>query len=256
MLTLIEIPGDVETKAALARSHARLLRPLFERIGVEADHPRETEVLQQHPNCVLYVADGVLRHEVAGKLVRFVGEDDIVVSGEGPLTSLSSDFAAHLLVCPRAAFFEALTGDPAMLGEWLAYRELEIQVLGGLVSAHATEHVDPPADFVRFEPDEAIIHEGDPSGEIFAMVHGEARVLANGVAVGDIHEGEVFGEMGFLTERDRTATVIAVNNCLVQRIGHEDFERLIHSRPQLVIELCRTLARRVASLNDRLAKPQ
>jgi CRP-like cAMP-binding protein len=84
------------------------------------------------------------------------------------------------------------------------------------------------------------------------MLEGSASVQVRGNTVGAIAEGEVFGEISFLTGQPRSASVIATSPCLVQVIEREQFAVMVRANPQLMVHVATTLANRVVELNGKL----
>ena len=52
-----------------------------------------------------------------------------------------------------------------------------------------------------------------------------------------LREGDVFGEVGFLTGRPRTAAVIADGPVEVYEIGRLDIEKLIETNPEVIARI-------------------
>jgi CRP-like cAMP-binding protein len=104
----------------------------------------------------------------------------------------------------------------------------------------------------RYRRDEVIVAEGTPANEVFVMIEGGAAVQIGGRQIGTIGEGEVFGEISFLTGQPRSASVVALGACLVQVIQREQFASMIKSNPQLMVHVATTLANRVVELNGKL----
>lgn len=86
------------------------------------------------------------------------------------------------------------------------------------------------------------------------MIQGSASVMAKGVSLAMIKSGEVFGELSFFTGLKRTATVAALEPCMVQVIDQRQFLRVMKYRPVLVEGMIRTLCHRLVDLNQRVAK--
>lgn len=61
--------------------------------------------------------------------------------------------------------------------------------------------------FMKFNPHEVIITEGEVTEDIYFLLTGTCRVTANHKAVGAINEHQVFGEFSAITREQRTATV-------------------------------------------------
>lgn len=59
-----------------------------------------------------------------------------------------------------------------------------------------------------------------------------------------LHPGDVFGEIGLLTGAPRAATVTARTNALCYRLDKENFEAILHARPELADEFAHILSER------------
>lgn len=101
-----------------------------------------------------------------------------------------------------------------------------------------------------YEGKEAIRETGEP-GEFFGvMLSGRAEILLTGAlgertVIGELNDGDVFGEMSLLTG-DRTVTdIIAGNRCFVLIIPRTVFNSEIVTHPQAVMFLSRLLAERI-----------
>lgn len=66
-----------------------------------------------------------------------------------------------------------------------------------------------------FQDEEIIVVEGDQSTLFYILLKGEARVIKGQEEVGHLNKGECFGEMGYLSNEARTATIIAVGETIV-----------------------------------------
>jgi CRP-like cAMP-binding protein len=86
-------------------------------------------------------------------------------------------------------------------------------------------------DLKSFADGEKVIEEGDSGDSLFLIESGSARVVAHlqgrEVELAILGEGDVFGEVAFLTGRPRTASVIARGPLRVYEIGRLDIERII-----------------------------
>jgi len=257
MLSFTATPEALERLVEQAREQATLLRDGLGDLADAETLELGADACRCFPGTVLYVRDGALKLQQGGKMIRLVNVGDLfAVPVAAPANvSLDSDFSARLLVWDRADLLAELGRRPDLAAAWHAHRELEIRILQGLCAVYATEHVEPSTALQRVEPGAFILCECQPADEIYVLISGEATVEVEGVEVGRILEGEVFGEMGFFTDQHRTATVAAVRECTVQRISRDDFERLVATRPQLATTLLRTMAERVVAVNTRLVHP-
>jgi hypothetical protein len=79
-------------------------------------------------------------------------------------------------------------------------------------------------------PREAIIRHEAPADALYLLLDGYAEVITprtgGTVSVATLGPGDLFGEIGFFTQRPRNATVVALTSCEVFRIPNTQFERL------------------------------
>ena len=89
----------------------------------------------------------------------------------------------------------------------------------------------------RFDAGEVIIRQGDPSDALYVVAAGEVEVVRNAgpaeVALDRFDRGTVFGEVGLLGGTERMATVRAVGEAEVLRLGRDGFEALLAVHPEV-----------------------
>lgn len=104
----------------------------------------------------------------------------------------------------------------------------------------ATEH---------FQSGQVIFREGDKSHEAYYLVSGLVEITirtANGArSLAKIGPGEIFGEMGMIMDRPRSATAAALENTVVETIAEADFEQQIIQRPERLHTYLATLFERI-----------
>lgn len=203
----------------------------------------------------IHVESGCLRWQEGTRLVRMYNDGDWLLAGPdgaGQGASVTSEFTTTARTIDRAAFEQRLRDDPALYGLWEDYRQSQQRILLGLAGVLARDDLSPNTRLQRFQNDQVIVTEGSPANEVFVMLEGAASVRVQGRAVGTIAEGEVFGEISFLTGQPRSASVIATGPCLVQVIEREQFAVMVRANPQLMVHVATTLASRVVDLNSKL----
>jgi CRP-like cAMP-binding protein len=83
-----------------------------------------------------------------------------------------------------------------------------------------------------FERGERIVVEGTASDGFYVLLSGHLSVVAGGWTVGELLEGEIFGEIGLLEGGPRQATVaVASADADALFISTETFRRLLDSLP-------------------------
>ncbi|MFM2422026.1 MAG: hypothetical protein RL291_556, partial [Pseudomonadota bacterium] len=96
-----------------------------------------------------------------------------------------------------------------------------------------------------------LVHEGDPADAMYIVASGRFSVMiaARAHAIAEIGPGQPIGEIAFLTQDRRTATVRALRDSLVLKLDRKAFDAITAKSPRLWQTLASTLARRVAAAN-------
>jgi small-conductance mechanosensitive channel/CRP-like cAMP-binding protein len=106
------------------------------------------------------------------------------------------------------------------------------------------------APFVRGE---AMTRQGAEAHWLYLIIDGEADVLVaidgHSEKLATLHGGDYFGEMGLMTGEPRTATIIARTNVQCYRLDKEEFQAILHRRPEIAEHISHTLARRRVELD-------
>ena len=107
-------------------------------------------------------------------------------------------------------------------------------------------------DTIHFKKGEDIIEEGAPGDcayiveqgavEVSKLTpHGEKQVL------GVLGKSEIFGEMGLIDGLPRSATVTALENCIMSVCSRETFNDLADHNPESLLPIFKVLVRRLRS---------
>jgi CRP-like cAMP-binding protein len=98
-----------------------------------------------------------------------------------------------------------------------------------------------------FAAGERVLRRGLSGGNFYVILEGEASIEIGGEERQRLGRGEFFGEISALTGETPTADVVAATllRCLV--IPAADLEKLLLDRPQFMLRLLRTEARRLRS---------
>ena len=105
---------------------------------------------------------------------------------------------------------------------------------------------------------ETIFSEGDASNEAYIIRAGRVEILKQSserqVRLAVLGEGDVFGEMGLLDERPRSATAHALEHVVADAVGRTEFLRLLRHEPDEAMALLRALFERLRSMNRLVAE--
>ena len=104
------------------------------------------------------------------------------------------------------------------------------------------------ASFLTFAPGEAVVREGEASRALYVIAKGEVMVVRGGQTVARVGEGEVFGEMAFLSGAPRAATVRAGTRLAVVEVDSRALGALLVERGDLAEELAERMAARQQEL--------
>ena len=116
-------------------------------------------------------------------------------------------------------------------------------LFGGLPES-ALKLLAGTARWQEFAPGEAVVREGDASRALFVVARGEAVVERGGKDIARVGEGEVFGEMAFLSGESRTATVRAGSALAVVEVDSQALGALLFHQNELAAELADRMAAR------------
>ncbi len=105
------------------------------------------------------------------------------------------------------------------------------------------------------------IHQGEPTDSLYVVLSGRMRVIQStfespvaGEVLAEIGYGEIFGELGVLTDQPRSATIVAVEHTRCLQISPENFMQVLQRMPEMAIAMLRMLARRLQNADRLLAR--
>jgi anti-sigma regulatory factor (Ser/Thr protein kinase) len=103
---------------------------------------------------------------------------------------------------------------------------------------------------VQIKDGETVFTQGEKSNHLFYIVSGQFEIIANGKTVSVLSPQDIFlGEMSFLLNNRRSATVKAKGRGVLIKITKEAFINAIKERPHYGIFLARLLAQRLVKLH-------
>lgn len=132
-------------------------------------------------------------------------------------------------------------------------KELDVQLLQRLplFSAFPKEEAEALARAAverRYGTGEEVIVEGRPGSSFYLVSSGRLSVRAGGKEIAVLEPGAAFGEMTLLTGEPRTATVVALEDCVLFELGREAFSHHMQTRPERLAQLAELIEQRKAGL--------
>ena len=109
----------------------------------------------------------------------------------------------------------------------------------------------------RFAPGELLVEEGEEAAAFFVLCRGQAEVV-KGLGqdkqrvLGNLTEGNFFGEMALLDGFPRSASVRAVSECECVVLARWDLLALIRTSPEVALGILPVLSRRLRECEDQL----
>ena len=99
----------------------------------------------------------------------------------------------------------------------------------------------------RFEPGDCFIREGDASDALWFITRGQASVQLSTddgtqLRVSGVRAGTTVGQIGFIDQQARSASVVAETIVEAMRLDHASFQRLSQDHPALVQKLLSQLS--------------
>lgn len=126
---------------------------------------------------------------------------------------------------------------------------------GGLDGGRGNGKVGP-VDTKKFGADEVIFREGDESREAYRIASGSVEIAIRTPygprAVAQLHAGEIFGEMGLVDDRPRSATAKTLERTALEVITEENFEEEILGNRDLANDYIATLFERLRTTDNLL----
>ena len=99
----------------------------------------------------------------------------------------------------------------------------------------------------EFQGGDEIIVEGEIDDSFYIITYGLVDIVKEGHIIGELGEGDCFGEMGYLSKAERTATIIAKGQVQLMKINATLIEEIsVECQLQFSRVFLRTLVKRLA----------
>src|SRR5438132_426455 len=90
-----------------------------------------------------------------------------------------------------------------------------------------------------------VFAEGEPGDALYLIVEGKVKVHKGDKELVRLGVRDVFGEMAVLDFEPRSASVTAVEDAVVLKIGRDDFRDILSERPEIAMGVMKVLTRRL-----------
>lgn len=124
------------------------------------------------------------------------------------------------------------------------------------MSEHNEHDEGTTPNLVKLEKGDTLLHEGENSHSMYWLQKGQLSVHKkhgnSEILLGHVYSGEIVGEMSFLDDEPRSATVRALTDCELLEIHNEKYEKIFLTQPKWLQVLIRTLLDRLRRANARI----
>ncbi|MDJ0852399.1 MAG: cyclic nucleotide-binding domain-containing protein [Myxococcota bacterium] len=112
----------------------------------------------------------------------------------------------------------------------------------------------------RFKAGETIIRENDFGETAYIVQKGQVEISrevdGKAMHLATLGPGETIGEMSMIDDKPRSATAVAVGDCELTEIHHDDFFEALQTDPQASIMILKALFERLRDINSRFLQLQ
>jgi anti-sigma regulatory factor (Ser/Thr protein kinase) len=147
------------------------------------------------------------------------------------------------------------------LAHGLKYNARGNRVTATIRNDHSVEH-EVPAGFdsgskIVVKQGETVLREGERGNFFYYIISGKYNVYHNDMLVGTLTPQDIFmGEMAFILNEKRSASVIAVTEGKLVRLTRKTLVTVIKSYPQYGLFLTKLMAKRLVRSNQIIAQNQ
>ena len=132
----------------------------------------------------------------------------------------------------------------------------KVDLLSGLGPTELKK-LEKSCGFKNYAAEEQIIDRQSETKDVFFVLDGKVRVVnyslsGREITLDDLNSGSYFGELAAIDGRPRSASVMALTECLVASLPQEQFLGLLEKNPKIALKVMRTLTRIVRTATDRI----
>ncbi len=213
----------------------------------------------------VFLHDEKGRQAIIGKVDPFmpVGEIQALIGGRRT-TSVCANSPTRLLKIPPPVIEYIASNAPDTFKKILniARKRLRndqlrklLPNLFGTLDKTELNYIEKHSEWVHLCRGEVLCRQGDPGDCLYIVVNGRLQAVKedehhNKTVLGTIGRGELLGEIAFLTEGLRSATLLATRESDLVKISMDVFERLANDYPRVSMSISKTLAQRILKAED------
>jgi CRP/FNR family cyclic AMP-dependent transcriptional regulator len=101
-----------------------------------------------------------------------------------------------------------------------------------------------------YQPDEKVFIEGSPGSTMYVIIDGNVEISVAGKLIEVAGPGTIVGEMALIDSCNRSATVVAKDNCLLAQVNESDFLSLMEKTPRFGLSVMKILVTRLRNMDS------
>lgn len=108
------------------------------------------------------------------------------------------------------------------------------------------------AEEISYGAGKRVFEEGEIGDALYLIVKGRVKVHKGDVELAVLGEKTCFGEMAILDNEPRSASVTAIDHCVMLRIEHDDFYDILADKIEIARGIFKVLTKRIRDANQKL----
>lgn len=110
----------------------------------------------------------------------------------------------------------------------------------------------------HYRKNTVIVSKDTAADTMYAVLSGRLRVYldddqGNEITIRFLESGDVFGELALLSDTQRSANVVTIEDCKLSVISRIDFMECLTGSPKMALHIIRTLVRRIQEMTDEIS---
>lgn len=204
---------------------------------------------------VFLLREGHVEYRLNGKLITYFEAGDLL-GLRGPMNLSSGQYSCDLPVTLTPYTQEDLlahvNSELQLQKYWCHYLLCTIAFYQQALAQELRAEFQPTAGFMYFRGGETIIQQGARADRVYTLLEGSANAVCDGIKVGEVNAGEIFGALAVFTRQPRMASILATSDCTVLAVRKDEFIDLIDHQPQICLGLIEEMAAKINQLNNQL----
>jgi CRP/FNR family cyclic AMP-dependent transcriptional regulator len=98
-------------------------------------------------------------------------------------------------------------------------------------------------------PDEKVFTEGSPGNTMYVIIDGNVEISVSGRLIEIAGPGMIIGEMALIDSCNRSATVVAKDNCVLAQVNESEFLSLMEKIPRFGLCVMKILVTRLRNMD-------